>query len=187
MKRGACGILVVTGALMLTACNPTTVGLAVSPLFSPSDQVNVLNSSYAAADQLSVQTTQKFSRHNTLVVETLQEIVDPKRTRPDRSVITNPKVGALISDQLEARFIQLGYDVQRQGSPAKGHVVGLYEVVGKKLAVRIRLKDSKTGTMLGQYDYWLPITPSIRRHMDEYSGGIPVYKVREGLDQIIDR
>lgn len=185
MKRSF-AMVMVSGALCLAGCNPTTVSLAAAPLFAPKDQVNVLNSSYAAADQLSVQTIQKFPRNNTVVIETLEELVHADRKRPDGAVITNPKVGALIADQIEARFIQLGYNVMPQGSPSKGKVVGLYEIVGRQLAVRIRLRDSKTDAMLGQYDYWLPITPSIRKHMDAYSGGIPLYKVREGFNQILD-
>lgn len=185
MKRSF-AILMGTAALCVAGCNPTTMGIAVSPLFAASEPVNVLNSSFAAADQLSVQTIQKFPRDNTISVETLQEIVNPNRHRPDKTVITNPKVGMLISDQLEQRFIQLGYKVMPQGEASKGKVEGLYEVIGKNLAVRLRLRDTKTNVMLGQYDYWLPITPSIRRHMDEYSGGIPIYKIREGFDQIID-
>lgn len=175
-------ILAVLGcALLAGGCNPTTVGIAASPLFVKGDSVNLLNASYAATDALSVQTKQKLPTNSTLTVLPFEEIVHKSGDK----VLTNPKLGALMADQIRARFLQLGYQVTEEGG--KGQVTGIYEVIGRDLAIRLRMKNASTGALYGQYDYWLPITSDIRRHMDPNSGGIPIYRVREGMDAMFDR
>ncbi len=181
MKK-AYPIVAVFAALLLGGCNPTTLSLAASPLFNESEHVNFLNANYAAADQLTMQARQRLPKGNTLVVSTLEEIVD----RSGQKIITNPNLGAVMADHLEQRFIQLGYNVVKVGSPARGAVTGLYQPVGKRLSVRLRVTDTKTGTQLAVYDYWLPITSEIRRHMNPNSGGFPLYRMRESLDEMID-
>jgi hypothetical protein len=168
-------------ALLLGGCNPTTVGIAASPLFVEGKQTNLLNQSYAAVDSITVQTKQKFPARSTLRIAQLEEIVDTDRQK----VIRNPELGKMMTDQIRSRFEQLGYPVVE--GDAKGQLTGLYQVIGKQLAVRLKLSDGRTGAQLGQYDYWMPITSDIRRYMDPYSGGIPLYKVREGLDGMVDR
>jgi hypothetical protein len=168
-------------ALLLGGCNPTTVGIAATPFLVKGESVNLLNASYAAADTLSVQTKQKLPPYSTLSVMTLEEIIDTSREK----IITNPKLGTIMSDQIRSRFMQLGYQVAESG--AKGQVSGVYEVVGQNLAIRLRMKNARTGALYGQYDYWLPITSDIRRYMNPNGGGIPVYRLREGIDGIVDR
>lgn len=168
-------------ALFLSGCNPTTVGIAASPLFVEGQQTNLLNQSYAAVDTLTVQTKQRFPARSSLRIAQLEEIVDTSKQK----VIRNPELGKIMTDQIRSRFEQLGYPVV-QGD-AKGQLTGLYQVIGKQLAVRLKLSDARTGEQMGQYDYWMPITSDIRRYMDPNGGGIPLYKVREGLDSMIDR
>ena len=168
-------------AILLGGCNPTTVGIAASPIFVEGKQTNLLNASYAAVDVLSVQTRQRVPVHSTLRISPLEEIVDTNKQR----VVRNTELGNLMTDQIKARFQQLGYQVTE--GDAKGQVTGVYEVIGQQLAVRLRMKDARTGADVGQYDYWMPITSDIRRYMDPYSGGIPIYKVREGAEGMFDR
>jgi hypothetical protein len=176
-------IMALTAALLCGGCNPYSLGVAASPLFVKTQHVNLLNASYAAADVLATQTKQKFDKNRTLSILPFTEIVDENR-KP--VVLRNPKLGAVMMDQLQARFVQLGYRiVDGTGTAPSGILTGVYEVIGNDLAVRLRLKDAKTGELYGMYDYWMPVTSDIRRYMDERGGGIPLYKMREGLDQII--
>lgn len=173
--------LMIGCAALLGGCNPTTVGIAASPLFVEGQQTNLLGTSYAAADQLSVQTKQRVPTSSTLRLMPLEEIPMQRNNK----TVHNPKLGQLMTDQLHARFQQLGY--QMVEGDARGQVSGLYEVIGKQLAVRLRMTDGRTGDHVGQYDYWMPITSDIRRYMNPNSGGIPVYRMREGLDEMVDR
>lgn len=179
---------VLAAFLPLTGCNPTTLGVAASPLFVQTEHVNLLNASYAGADQLSMISASKYNKSQTVYVAPFEEITHTKSVMGGKKEITirNEKLGALMTDQVRARMIQLGYRVVEDKADAKGVVAGIYEAMGKKLAVRLRLQDVKSSELYGMYDYWLPITPDIRRHMDPNSGGIPLYKMREGLDQMID-
>ena len=174
-------ILVAGCTIFVGGCNPTTVGIAASPLFIKGETVNLLNASYAAADSLSVQTQKKLPANSTLTIMPFEEIVH----KSGEKVLTNPRLGALMADQIRSRFIQLGYQVTEEGG--KGQVTGLYEVIGRDLAIRLRMKNTGTGNLYGQYDYWLPITSDIRRHMNPNSGGVPIYRVREGIDSMFDR
>jgi hypothetical protein len=173
--------LMIGCASLLGGCNPTTVGIAASPLFIEGQQTNLLNVSYAAADALSVQTKQKVPVYSTLRIVPLEEIPHKRHQK----TVNNPQLGLVMTDQLHARFQQLGY--QMVDGDATGQVSGLYEVIGKQLAVRLRMTDGRTGAHIGQYDYWMPITSDVRRYMDPNSGGIPLYKVREGIDSMVDR
>ena len=94
-------------ALLLSGCNPTTVGIAASPLFVEGKQTNLLNQSYAAVDSITVQTKQKFPERSTLRIAQLEEIVDTSKKR----VIRNPELGVMMTDQIRSRFEQLGYPV----------------------------------------------------------------------------
>jgi hypothetical protein len=174
-------VLMIGCAALLGGCNPTTVGIAASPLFVEGQQTNLLNASYAGADQLSVQTKQRVPTYSTLRIVPLTEI-PRQRNKKD---IYNPRLGQLMTDQLHARFQQLGY--QMVEGDAKAQVSGVYEVIGKQLAVRLRMTDGRTGAHVGQYDYWMAITGDMRRYMDPNGGGIPIYQMREGLDEMIDR
>lgn len=174
-------LLAVGCALIVTGCNPTTVGIAASPLFVQGDQVNLLNASYAAADSLFVRVQQRVPSSSMVSMSPLEEIVDTSKEK----VVRNPKLGAIMTDQLRSRFEQLGY--QMTEDKAKATISGSYQVVGRNLAVRLRMNDAKTGTQIGQHDYWMPITADIRRYMDPNSGGLPIYKVREGIDGLVDR
>lgn len=173
--------LMIGCAALLGGCNPTTVGLAASPLFYEGKQTNLLNASYGAVDQLSVQTQQRVPPTSTLRIVPLKEIPQQKYNKK----IQNPKLGLIMTDQIRARLQLLGYQIVE--GDAKAEVSGLYEAIGKELAVRIRMTDGRTGVQIGQHDYWMPITSDVRRYMDPNSGGIPVYRVREGLDEMIDR
>lgn len=168
-------------ALLLGGCNPTTVGIAASPLFVEGKQTNLLNQSYAAVDFITVRAKQKFPPYSTVRIAQLEEIVDMSGEK----VVRNPELGKMMTDQIRSRFEQLGHPVV-QGD-AKGQLTGLYQVIGKQLAVRLKLSDGRTGAMMEQYDYWMPISSDIRRYMDPRSGGIPLYKVRESLDGMVDR
>ena len=175
--------MALAAALLCGGCNPYTLGMAAAPMMVKTKHVNLLHASYAAADVLSTQTKQRFDRARPLAIMPFTEIVDENR-KP--VVLRNPKLGAVMTDQVRTRFVQLGYRVvEETGSAPSGIVTGVYEIIGNDLAVRLRLKDAKTGELYGMYDYWMPVTSDIWRYMDERGGGIPLYKMREGLEQIV--
>lgn len=180
--------LMAAALLPLAGCNPTTLGIAASPLFVQTEHVNLLNASYAGADQISMISAARYTKNLPVYVAPFEEIIHTKSVMGGKKEITirNEKLGALMTDQVRARMIQLGYRVVEDQADAKGIVAGIYEATGKRLAVRLRLKDAKSSELYAMYDYWLPITPDIRRHMDPNSGGIPLYKMREGLNEMID-
>src|SRR4051812_6367447 len=102
------------------------------------DRVNLLNSSYAAADTLSQQSQKKFSNDIPLIVSDLQEIIDmsPKKPR------SNPKVGQVLSGRLRERFVQLGYTVvdagRYSGGTNSGEVSGTYELKDSRMNVALQ-------------------------------------------------
>jgi hypothetical protein len=175
------GFAAIMASLLLGGCNPTTVGVAASPFLLPGPQVNFMNANHAAIDTVVVKAGKSFPKGRTVMIAPFREIVD----RTAKRVIENPGLGAKLEDDMVARFIQLGYTVVESGG--QGRLEGVYEVIGNDLAVRLRLKDSKTDTLYTMHDYWLPLTASIRRHMNPNSGGIPLYKAREGLEGMINR
>ncbi len=181
-------ILAGVAIVALAGCmNPSVVGTAATSLIYGGESVNLANATYAAVDNLTVQTKQRFDRNSPLIVERLVEI---PRIRNDKKV-TNPKLTDLMTEQIRTRFMQLGYNVvdttTSTGAKSQGVVFGSYEAYTKTLTVRLQMKDRSSGQLLGLQVYSLPITGDIRRHMDPYSGGIPLYQVRDGMDEIFDR
>lgn len=168
MYRPALATMLLASALALGGCMPLAVGVA-TPMIIQQEHVNVTNASYAAVDSMVQQSGKRLTRERPLVVLTLLEIVD---TTKDKA-IEHPKVGKVLSEQMRDRFLQLGYNVVE--SPAyRGsgpmEVSGTYEFVSSgilsgKMVVSLRLTDRATGHLVTVYNYSLPVTYEIKKHM----------------------
>ena len=147
------------------------VGVA-TPMIIQQKHVNLLNSSYAAADILSQQTQKTFSRTSPLVVSDLEEILDMNQ----KKIIANPKVGRVLGEQIRTRFVQLGYNVvdgYQGGGENPGEVSGTYEIVNSRINISLRMRDKKTGKVIGLYDYSLPLTYDIKKYMSGNANMLP--------------
>ncbi len=152
-------------ALSITGCEVVAVGVA-TPMIVQQKHVNLANASYAAADTLSQQTTKRFAKDRPLIVEDLQEIIDMNQ----KTIIANPKVGRIMSEQMRTRFVQLGYNVVDADSyhgtgAAAGRVSGTYEILNGVMNVALRMHDNQTMRTTGVYDYSLPVTYEIKKYM----------------------
>ncbi|MFA5593102.1 MAG: hypothetical protein WC989_07295 [Micavibrio sp.] len=182
MRRNSRWVIAACAVLLCGGCNPVTVGIAASPLLVKTKHTNLLNGSYAAVDVLVSKTQARFSREKKLLITPLKEIerVDGGKLR------SNPNLGLIMTDHIIARFHQLGYNVAENTSGADGIITGAYEIIGKDLAVRLRFHNARTGELYEMYDYWMPVTSDIRRYMGEDERVIPVYKIREDLERVIE-
>lgn len=160
-------------SLVLGGCEAVAMGVA-APMVIQQKHVNLLNSSYAAADILAQQTERRFARETPLVVSDLQEILDMNQ----KKIIANPKVGRVLSEQMRTRFIQLGYnvidtDVYTGNAKKSGEVSGTYEIKNGTMTVALRLKDRNSGKILGLHDYTLPVTYDIKKYMSGNANMLP--------------
>lgn len=167
------GIMMVTSSILLAGCEAVAIGVA-TPMVVQQKHVNLANASYAAADTLAQQTEKRFTKERPLVVEDLQEIIDMNQ----KKIITNPKVGRVLSEQMRTRFVQLGYNVVDAGSyhgtaASMGVVSGTYEFVHSTMNVSLRMTDKKTGRIISVYDYSLPVTYEIKKYMTGNANMLP--------------
>lgn len=168
MRAPVPALLFFASALTLAGCMPIVTGIA-TPMIIQQEHVNVTNASYAAVDSMVQQSGKRLTRERPLIVLTLQEIVD---TGNDK-VIKHPKVGQALSEQMRERFLQLGYNLvetpaHRGNGPME--VSGTYEFVNSgmfsgKMLVSLRLSDRSTGQVVTVYNYSLPVTYEIKKHM----------------------
>lgn len=164
--------LVLTSALFTGGCEVVAVGVA-TPMIIQQKHVNLTNASYAAADSISQQAGNRFSKERPLIVDDLQEIIDMNKTKP----IASPKVGQVISAQMRDRFTQLGYKVVGEGvrttGGAPGEVSGTYEFVSGTMIVALKLTDRGTGEVITLYNYSLPVTYDIKKYMPSNANMLP--------------
>ena len=99
-------ILLAVSLLALGGCEAVALGVA-TPMVIQQKRVNLLNSSYAAADVLAQQTGKKMPKSMPLMVSELQEIIDVNK----QGAKPSPKLGQVISQQIQTRFAQLGYNI----------------------------------------------------------------------------
>lgn len=171
MQRYA-AMIALSSALALGACVPVVAGVA-TPMIIQQKHVNLANASHAAADILSQQAGNRFSKGRPLIVSDLQEIIDMNKKKPTAS----PRVGQVISDQMRDRFTQLGYNVVQsnvyQGGGAPGEVSGTYEFVSGTMYVSLTMRDRGNGKVITLYNYSLPMTYDIRKYMPGNANMLP--------------
>lgn len=167
--------LLAVSLLALGGCEAVAVGVA-TPMVIQQKRVNLLNTSYAAADVLAQQTGKKMPKSMPLMVSDLQEIIDLN----EKGAKPSPKLGQVISQQLETRFAQLGYKIV-DAPPAYvsarqpgAELIGTYEIVKSgfngTLNVSLKVRDNSQGRIIGLYDYSLPNTYDIRKYTPDGDG-----------------
>lgn len=153
------------------------VASVATPMIIQQKHVNLVNASYAAVDSIVQQSGKRLVLERPLVVSGLQEIVDTSKEKP----IRHPAVGQVLSEQMRDRFLQLGYDVVSspvyQGGGAPVELSGTYEFVKSGLngtmVVSLRLTDRSNGKLITVYNYSLPVTYEIRKHMTGNANMLP--------------
>jgi hypothetical protein len=168
-------ILMAVSVLALCGCEAVAIGVA-TPGIIKQDRVNLTNSSYAAADMLIQQSGKRLNRSMPLMVSDLHEIIDinQKGAKP------SPKLGAVIREQIETRFAQLGYNVidpvpsYVSARKSGAEVIGTYEIVKSgfngTLQVSLKVRDNGDGKIIGLYDYSLPMTYDLRKYTPDGDG-----------------
>lgn len=165
-------LLAMTSAFALVGCEAVALGVA-TPMAIQQKRVNLTNSSYAAADVLAQQTGKKMPKSMPLMVSELQQIIDIN----EKGAKPSPKLGRVITEQIQTRFAQLGYNVV-DAPPAfvsarqpGAEVIGTYEIVKSgfngTLNVSLKVRDNGRGKIIGLYDYSLPATYDIRKYMHD--------------------
>jgi hypothetical protein len=160
--------------LTLSGCASLAMGV-VTPMIASQKRINLMNTSFAAVDVLAQQTQNRLERSTPLRVDDLQEVIDFSKER----VVANPKVGRVLAQQMRTRFVQLGYNVvdtpayQTVPSSVPAEVTGTYEIRNSVMAVSLRVREPRTGRILGVHDYSLPVTYDIRQYMTEGQGLLP--------------
>lgn len=177
-------VLGICAAAFLPGCEAVVIG-AATPMIIKQERINLTNSSYAAVDILTQQSSHKLDRSKPLRLLPLEEIiVKPGKDMWGNQKPTpefNPKLGRVLSEQMLARFIQLGYIEaslahSRNGTSgwepapitASGYELGgTYQIINKVMHISLRLSDRDSGKILSAYDYNLPVTYDIRQHMHD--------------------
>ncbi len=157
-------------------------GCAAPILGNNANQQPLSQDSYNAADMLIQQSRNVITAETPLQIGVLNDIRTPNETTA---------LGRLITDQIGARFVQLGYNVtaigpvqdvmampqnttqdvytaQNYGSSAmtapseKAVITGHYAFARKNILVNLRILESTSNRVLAAYDYTLPINSDLR-------------------------
>lgn len=162
-------IAVISGLLLAAGC---------AAVF-PAKKVDMTESSYKAAELLLQQSKAALTPQTSLTISPLTDINNPGELTA---------FGRLVSQQIGARFVQLGYNVtsatgdeamiQREQAysdatpqpqenfPPYGSssalIAGQYAVANKQVVISLRLNDSASGKVVGAYDYELPYDRDIK-------------------------
>lgn len=164
--------LVVLAPLALSGC---TQALLETGIFD-GDSVNLLESSYGAADMLAHQSKGNLKPgapvHTGILNNLYPQTAPASKTAgpaPATPVMTAPPppapFGKVITGQVASRLQQLGFNVIGDGgaatAPGDAVLTGQYARANGHVLVNLRLLDSSSGRVLAAYDYTLPVTGEI--------------------------
>lgn len=129
--------------------------------------VNIQEKNYIAADYLAGLTRNTLNKRQIIVPEPLMHA---------NNTGMSSAFGAVVSEQVAARFAQLGYTVRIEDkntpaaqklNPKKGvSLGGTYLPNSSRANISLRLIDRATGQMLGAYDYSLPVNNEVDKLME---------------------
>lgn len=163
--------LLLASSIMLCGCEAFLMGVA-TPGIIAQKRVNLLNSSYAAAEILAQRAGKQLTMDIPVVVSDLSEIVD----RSGKTRIENPKLGRVIGGQVRDRLFQLGYNIVDSvvdSSRGYAEVSGSYEIREGTMFVTLRLHDHRSGRLISDYNYSLPVTYDIKKYMTSNANSMP--------------
>lgn len=155
------GTALLAPALLTTGCTMATLLENAKYRFVRDQDVNLLDTNYAAADYIVGQARGSITSNSLILTAPLKESQNPLATS---------KFARLIPEQVAARMVQLGYKVKAtprdDGTSApetRRHFIltGTYLVGVNNVTINLRLLDSETEQMMGAYDYVIPIDEEI--------------------------
>ncbi len=173
IKRRAIPLMLLVPAVLLAGCNQVvTTGAAagVNYIFDR-PEVNLAEKSYAATDYLMQQGGNFINKRDQVKVMPLRNYA-----APDLST----RIGRVISKHVGERLQQLGYqvdvvhvsqniendfpyvDIQPTDNP-DFIMSGTYYNDHHELDVKLRLMNARTGELVGQFDYSMPMSWEIQR------------------------
>lgn len=169
---------------MLSGCGDpasfklATAGLAATMhgVFSSPD-VNLKEKSYAAADFMEQDLNRSYIRRRVETVDYAKRMIVHPMTELDNDAITSD-FGKKVPEWIGRRFTELGYktylyQVTPEGNtmlypePPQGEIIdlelkGFYAVHHKTVDVIIRIFDARTGQLVSNFDYTMPLNREIR-------------------------
>ena len=130
-------------------------------------QQNIAQTNYAAADMLIQQSKSLVTADTPVQIGTLTDMDQPTE---------NTAFGRVVTGQIGARFVQLGYNVSSGDSMTMDNggmggggavsgpvsIAGQYALAKKTILVNLRLLDTQSGRVLAAYDYSLPLNSDTR-------------------------
>ncbi len=155
-----------------------TAGLAATTqgIFSSPD-VNLKEKSYAAADFMEQDLNRSYIRRRVETVEHAKRVIVHPLTELDNNAITSD-FGKKVPEWIGRRFSELGYktylyQVSPEGNktlypkPPQDEVIdlelkGVYAVHHKTVDVLLRIFDARTGQLVSNFDYTMPLNREIR-------------------------
>lgn len=179
--------LFLCSALLLPACETVAVGVA-TPMVVKKRHLNLTNASYAAIETLVTQTNQKIDRTRPFIVQDLQEVIhEPDKTGifPRRKVFKNPRLIAVMEEQMSSRLQILGYRVLDKVSPPATStppyiVFGTFHIDNGDIfehrgtmQVALQMRDPSNNRIISTHNYFVPITDEVREYMDSRNVLLP--------------
>lgn len=171
MLRPSLCVLALSAAVALGGCQVVMMGVA-TPGIIAQKRVNLINSSYAAAEILAQRAGKRLLQETPLLVSDLQEIPDTRQ----KTVTTSPKVGQVIGGQIRERFSQLGYNVvdTMHANGGYNEVSGTYEIKDGTMQVKLYLHErGQRAQLLSSNSYALPVTYDISKYMTRNANSLP--------------
>ncbi|MGN7437813.1 MAG: hypothetical protein ACTHOO_04140 [Alcanivorax sp.] len=160
----SCGNEVLTFKAASATLAATSYGVFSDP------KVNLKEKNYAAADFLQSQIKKHVSAHNILVAMPLDEVDQPGITSP---------FGSYVSEGIGLRLQELGYQVLLHNVTPYGNqslypkpkvmpqadfvLRGSYAVKVKTVDVYLRVVDTSSQNIVGQFDYTMPLSREIKK------------------------
>lgn len=166
--------LILFSLFVLNGCAATMVA---NDIFD-GHHTNLKQVSYAAADMLAQQSRESVKRETPIKIGTLHDVkIDNKR---------DSSFGKLITSQVGARFVQLGYNIMTKSptnvqelefekqdermssnmsedlNSAEAVITGSYALGKKDVYISLQLVEYRSGKILAAYDYSLPLSSDIK-------------------------
>lgn len=155
----------------LLACLPALSGCTATSVFTDrahdfflSEDVNLIEKNYAAADYLAGLTHATLSKYTPIEIGQLAHA---------NKVGLSSAFGSLVPEQVGARMAQLGYTVvtPERGTAASTNrgaiITGTYLPNGPQADINLRIVNKQSGQIIGAFDYNVPINSEIGKLLEE--------------------
>ena len=174
-KRTCRGVLfgsLMVSSLGLGGCADMVLGAAAMKFYQAED-VNIVESSYAAADYILQQSNTYYDRYTPILVMPLTDV---------ESMDLSSEFGRTVANQVGSRFGQLGYNVdlsQARLSTAESDpsvrpsdrapkitIFGTYKRERPEMEINLYMTDIESGSRIAAFRYFIPYDSDIRKLSD---------------------